>query len=396
MHSFQLDYGRHGFRSITINLGDDWETIKSYARLYASLYLKDNGTVWPVWRQNGYIPLNYVVDTSGIIRYIAEGFNEPAMRQVIEQYLPDPIEHDVGVKRVVAPAGTVDSGTTVVPACTVHNYRNYTETYPVRMRVGSRYDTTVLVTNHAPHTDRYITFPEWTATERGQLVVSCSTELAGDDINTNDRYATQVMVNVYDLAVTLIIAPVDTVDSGTALIPKVQVRNFGNVADMARVRLTIGAEYVDSVNVPLQPGRCDTAEFRTWTATELGEEVVRCTVRGRWDMVPENNLVTGTVWVRSTGIGEQTLLGSMNPSLSAKAVFGDKLVLSLGTISAGSRLSVFDAHGRLVSTIPLPVGSTEVLWNGADIFNRELAPGVYWVRLTSNNRQAALKVVKTR
>ncbi|MBM3315934.1 hypothetical protein FJY71_08910, partial [candidate division WOR-3 bacterium] len=304
LNSFQVDYGPHGFASITINLGDDWDVIKSHARLYANLFLRDNGSVWPVYRQNGYIPCNYIIDTSGIVRYVAEGFSEPVMRQVVEQYLPDPIEHDVGVKRVMAPAGTVDSGAVVTPACTLHNYRGYTETYPVRMRIGAGYDTVVTVTGHAPNTDRYVTFPEWTATERGQLAVSCSTELAGDDIAGNNRYSTQVTVNVYDLAVTLIIAPGDTVDSGAVVVPMAEVRNLGNVADMAKVRLSIGGLYVDSVNVPLQAGRCDTAVFDAWTASALGALAVRCSVSGRWEMVPQNNLLTGTVWVRSLGITE--------------------------------------------------------------------------------------------
>ncbi len=282
-----------------------------------------------------------------------------------------------------------------MPACTVRNYRNYTETYPVRMRIGARYDTTVIVTNHAPYTDRYITFPEWIAAERGQLVVSCSTELDGDDISSNDRYATQVMVNVYDLAVTLIIAPVDTVDSGTALIPKVQVRNHGNVADMARVRLSIGSTYLDSANVPLQPGRCDTAEFRLWTATELGELAVRCTVRGRWEMVPENNLLTGTVWVRSTGISEQRTVRP-HSLFSAASLYSNQLNLTIGAVPSARELAVFDAYGRLVCNIPLAEKTTELVWQAKDRSGRQLAPGIYWLQLDTGNRRVVLKTIRIR
>ena len=112
----QIDYGPHGFTSMPINIQDDWDVIKLYARQYPGVYLKDNGTFWNTYTQNNAVPLNYVIDTAGIIRYVAEGWNENAVRQVIEQYLPDPIQHDVGVARLMAPTGSLDSGTVVTPA----------------------------------------------------------------------------------------------------------------------------------------------------------------------------------------------------------------------------------------------------------------------------------------
>jgi hypothetical protein len=390
---FQIDYAPHGFTSITVNLGDDWEVIKSHARLYSNLYLKDNGSVWPVYRQNGYIPCNYVIDTSGVIRYVAEGFSEPAIRQVIEQYLPDPIEHDVGVKRVVAPAGTVDSGATVVPACTVYNYRNYTETYPVRMRIGTGYDTTVTVTAHAPYTSRYVEFPQWTATERGQLTVTGTTELVGDDIASNNAYSTQVTVNVYDLAVTLILAPADTVDSGAVIVPMAKVRNLGTVADMARVRLTIGAMYLDSVNLPLQAGRQDTAVFDAWAAAELGALAVRCTVSGRWEMVPENNLLLGTVWVRSLGI--QELPSAAGAGFRAHPnPFRDRVAFAFSPAGPGA-VRIYDVRGRLVRALRIERQTSSITWDCTDQAGRDAGRGVFYCRVASGTFRAERKLVRT-
>ena len=95
----QTDYGQHGFTSIPINIQDDWDVIKLYARQYPGLYLKDNGSFWNTYKQTNAVPLNYAIDTAGIVRYVAEGWNEAAVRAVIEQYLPDRIEHHVGVVR---------------------------------------------------------------------------------------------------------------------------------------------------------------------------------------------------------------------------------------------------------------------------------------------------------
>ncbi|MEO0085044.1 MAG: hypothetical protein ABIK37_00245 [candidate division WOR-3 bacterium] len=369
LHAMQLDYGSHGFTSITVNLQDDWPTILTYARQYASLYLKDNGTVWPVYRQNGYIPTNYVIDTSGIIRYVTESFNEAAMRAVIEQWLPDQIDHDVGVKRIVAPSGSVDSGTVVVPACTVYNYRSYTETYPVRMRIGTAYDTTVMVTAHAPNTARYIEFPSWTALTRGQLAVTCTTELSGDDIATNDRQTGLVNVNVYDLAVTAILAPGDSVDSGAVVVPMAEIRNLGTVADMVKLRFTIGNGYLDSASIPLQPGRCDTAVLRSWIALEPGTFAVRCTVWGRWEMRPENNVLTGTVRVVGAGGIEEAAGGEFGLAGAATVVRG-VLHLGLQLAADGSRLELLDATGRKV--MALKPGANDV---------SALPPGVYYCRV---------------
>jgi thiol-disulfide isomerase/thioredoxin len=300
------DYGEHGFTPLTINLSESMETVKLYARLATHPYLRDGGSVWNIYKQNNYIPLNYIVDTSGVIRFWQEGFNEEQIDALIRQYLPDPIEHDVGVTGVMAPRGSVDSGHVAVPACSLFNYGEYTETYPVRMRIGTRYDTVAMITDHAPGTARYVEFPQWTALERGLLRVACTTELAGDDIRSNNGYEASVTVHVYDLAVTMILAPADSVDSASTVVPAVVVENFGTVADMVRVRFYIGDGYADSVNVPLHPGRCDTAYLGDWTPHELGSFAVLCSVYGRWEMVPANNRIDGTVYVgRAIGIAEE-------------------------------------------------------------------------------------------
>ncbi len=364
------EYGSHGFVPVTANLQESMETVKAYARQYTYPFLRDNGGVWGVYRQNGYIPLNYIVDPDGVIRYIAEGFNEDAVRQVILQYLPGPIEHDVAVTQVLAPSGNVDSAETVVPACSVYNYGEHVETYPVRIRIGTQFDTVATVTDHQPGTARYIEFPVWTAAERGQLAVTCTTELAGDDIPQNDEATGMVTVFVYDLAVTAILAPVDSVDSASTVVPAAVVENKGTMADMAEVRFHIGDDYTDSVDVPLQPGRCDTAYFEPWVPFELGTFAVRCTVSGiRGEQVPENNLLAGTVRVvRCSGI-EEVDSGRLKAGRRTPTVV--RGVLRVPDSSFGNRhstLALIDITGREV--LGLVPGANDV---------RHLGPGVYYV-----------------
>ncbi|MEO0078192.1 MAG: T9SS type A sorting domain-containing protein, partial [candidate division WOR-3 bacterium] len=146
---------------------------------------------------------------------------------------------DVGASRVVVPSGWVDSGSTVTPACSVYNYGTETETYEVRMRIGSGYNTTRTATNHAPGTYLYLTFPNWTATQRGTFATSCSTELSTDMSSSNDRTVGAVLVRLLDVGVAQITAPGTLVDSGKPVSPRVQLRNYGNVEANLNVRLTV-------------------------------------------------------------------------------------------------------------------------------------------------------------
>jgi hypothetical protein len=392
------DYSSHGFVALAVNLSEDMETIiKPWARQYHNPYLRDDGSVWPVYTHNNAIPTNYVIDPNGVIRYWEEGFDETTIRQVIQQYLPDPIDHDVGATRILAPLTAIDSGLSVTPACSVRNFGQFTETYSVRMRIGTQYDTTAVITSHAPGTTRYLEFPLFTARERGQIAVSCSTELAGDDIANNSFLTTSLVVNVYDIAVTAILVPPDTVDPGIAVTPAVIVHNRGTMNDMARVRLTIGDVYRESTNLALTVGRIDTAFLPQWIPAGPAEFEVRCSVGTfRADMLPDNNLLLRTVVVRPTGILDRPSFTphsslftvSPNPARSSAAV--RVLTGPLDPLNPGT-LSVFSSSGSLLRSYPSPSFGTGV-WE-LDIAG--LSAGTYFFRLGSGPDAVQRKLVVT-
>ncbi len=107
---------------------------------------------------------------------------------------PPPQPGDVGCTKLIAPAGLVDSGSTIVPACSVYNYGSQAVSYVVRMKVNDGYDDTASVTAHAAGTYAYVEFPSWTATLLGTFSVSCSTELTGDTAPGNDAAYDSVTV----------------------------------------------------------------------------------------------------------------------------------------------------------------------------------------------------------
>jgi flagellar hook assembly protein FlgD len=62
-------------------------------------------------------------------------------------------------------------------------------------------------------------------------------------------------------------------------------------------------------------------------------------------------------------------------------------------------LKVFDATGRAVRTLvhgAVRAGSHTTLWNGADDCGRELAHGIYFVRLETAGNTVKVKTVLTR
>uniref|UniRef100_A0A7C4C9X8 T9SS type A sorting domain-containing protein n=1 Tax=candidate division WOR-3 bacterium TaxID=2052148 RepID=A0A7C4C9X8_UNCW3 len=107
------EYGSQGFVPLAINLWQDMNSVvKYYARQYGYPFLRDAGSAWNAYKMNSYIPLNYVIDTAGIVVGSMEGFNEYQIRAWIEPYLtgvaeertPRPEFVSFGRNPVVGPA----------------------------------------------------------------------------------------------------------------------------------------------------------------------------------------------------------------------------------------------------------------------------------------------------
>jgi N-acetylneuraminic acid mutarotase len=205
--------------------------------------------------------------------------------------------HDVGCARVTAPRGVVDLDSLVAPACTVRNYGSVTETYVVRMRIGSAYSQPVAVTGHAPGTDQYVTFPAWTAGPVGTVAVTCSTELSTDPMPANDRLSDSVRVRAgEDVGVVSIDAPSGRLDTSTVVVPRATVRNFGQLPARCdvffRVRTGAGDIYTSTRTVTaLAPDSSATVLFDTLAKPHLpGAYATRCSSGMAGDANPANDV----------------------------------------------------------------------------------------------------------
>lgn len=204
--------------------------------------------------------------------------------------------HDVGCIAIlapnIAPGAEVDSGTAITPACSLYNFGNAPEDYQVRMKIGTLYDNTATVSGHAPNTYRLVTFPGWVAMPRGNVAVSCSTELTGDAQTANDRQTGTTRVVVRDASADAILAPAGTILPGT-VIPRATVTNRGTDPASFDAIFTINstppyAAVYNFINLPA--GAESTVSFPAWTAT-AGAYVAACSVSLANDMVSTNNIV---------------------------------------------------------------------------------------------------------
>lgn len=142
--------------------------------------------------------------------------------------------HDVGPVKIVTPTGTVDSGTVIVPVCSLRNfginddYAPVKEKFRVTLRIGSTYSQT-RVESLVSNTIDTVMFPAWTAEPLGTFLVRCTTALIGDTMVINDTLSDSVRVvspAANNVGTVMIGYPIGFIDSTDKIQPKAVVRNY--------------------------------------------------------------------------------------------------------------------------------------------------------------------------
>ncbi len=101
---------------------------------------------------------------------------------------------DVGVKRIVAPRGRIDSGSVVTPQAVVKNFGNLRTDFRVVMRIGSDYEEIREIRDLNAGDSLLINFRSWTARQPGTHIVRCSTLLADDADSLNNFALDSVII----------------------------------------------------------------------------------------------------------------------------------------------------------------------------------------------------------
>jgi hypothetical protein len=258
---------------------------------------------------------------------------------------------------IVAPTGTVNQGTVIAPSATVRNNGNTTQTFTVKFVIGAGYADSVTITGLGAGATTTATFANWTAGPLGSLATSCSTRLAGDMNSSNNKATGTVFVQNLDAEAVSIVAPSGALDSGTVVTPEANVRNNGNVSVTFDVQLDIGSAYTDTQTVAgLAPGAQQTVTFAPWTARQRSAQPTRCTTRLAGDVLPGNDLRTGSVDVRVHDIGAVAIVAPAD-TVAPGGVLPQATVRNYGTDrEACSFVFMIDAPTPYRQTVNLPAG----------------------------------------
>ncbi|MBM3315431.1 hypothetical protein FJY71_06285, partial [candidate division WOR-3 bacterium] len=212
---------------------------------------------------------------------------------------------DVGVTAILAPPAFVDSGSLVMPACSVYNYSLATASYRVRCRIGTGYSSEAMVSNHVGLTGRLVLFQPWYGAARGPQAVRCSTILTSDTARDNDWRDTTTFVRVHDVGAEFIVEPRGAIDSGFTVTPQATIRNFGTEQETVVATMRIGDFYQDSRYVyGLAAGDTTLVTFTSRIVTgRRGNWTARCTTYLNTDRNPVNDTADAPVQVQVHDVG---------------------------------------------------------------------------------------------
>uniref|UniRef100_A0A7C3UWB2 T9SS type A sorting domain-containing protein n=1 Tax=candidate division WOR-3 bacterium TaxID=2052148 RepID=A0A7C3UWB2_UNCW3 len=299
---------------------------------------------------------------------------------------------DVGCTKIEVPIGTVDSGGVITPACSVYNYGTIAASYPVRMKIGNFYNQTAAVSNHPPGTYRYVTFPNWNINQpRGSYAVVCSTELAGDGNNSNDRRTGQVFIRILDVGAVAIVYPQDSVKIDSFFTPQARARNYGNTPVSFPTTFSIirGTEtlYQKVVNITLNPDSIRTVAFPETAFGIIGWYRTRFRTTLTGDMNPGNDVVQDSfkVYEPLVGIkGEETKttqrIGLQIPSNPTIKLLRINYFLPE---KEKATLKVYNAFGELCYSEESDKG----------FFSLKLPAGIYLLRLETKGYKEERKLI---
>ena len=273
-----------------------------------------------------------------------------------------PVIRDVGVWKILSPIGTIDSGQTITPSCSIFNYGNTIETYSVRMKIGNFYTADSLIPNHLPNVFLHLTFPPITLNHpRGIYSVSCSTQLNGDNNGSNDKKADSFKINVKDVGTIAILLPT-TIDSGATVTPACTVYNYGTTTENYNIRMKIGNFYNEVVSISNHTqGTKIYRTFPDWQANQIGTFPVSCSTELVNDMNFGNDKIISEVTVRrniSRDVGVKVIIAPRGDVSYLDSVIPACTVYNYGTeVSYQVRMKIGDFYDERVSVTNHPPGT---------------------------------------
>jgi hypothetical protein len=359
--------------------------------------------------------ISYVDFTNGQLRY--------ATRQLFP--------NDVGVSRILVPTGTIDSGSVVTPQVRVKNYGLNPASFPVWFKI--HYSFTMLSTEDREQRilslmlttesefdqiyedsvwiflnpgDSFIcSFESWTPLIPNTYWLESYTELDEDMDPENDSAHSSVIVQrpVHDVGVMSILSPIGTIDSGTVIIPKAIVKNFGSISDNFSISFRIGTFYTDDTIISLNAGLIDTLEFMPWPAIQVGTHITKCTTLLATDTNYTNDFIQDSVRVRRLiGIDEPDYTSPLPKFFDLENnlpnPFGNKTLIQYALPKESDiSIRIYNSAGKLVRTLKQGIenaGYYRIVWDGRDNKGKKVNYGIYYCRMNATEFKAMKKLIK--
>ncbi len=237
-------------------------------------------------------------------------WNQPAYygKLVLSPYVPPP--PDVGVIRIDAPTGSVDTSAVVTPTATFQNFSadpaNFKAFFWIKdslTNITVYFDSlTILGLAGGSSTTR--SFNIWPKPHSlGPYLTRCSTYIAGDINYANDTLGGSFRVTSppSNVGVVSIDAPIGALDTAVTIIPQATLRNFGTVAVDFKAFFLIkdslfNTIYFDSLTIlGLASNSSIASSFDTWPKPHnLGQYTTRCSTYIAGDINHTNDTLGGS------------------------------------------------------------------------------------------------------
>jgi hypothetical protein len=310
------------------------------------------------------------------------------------------LDRDVSATAVLWPLGILEPDSSYTPQVEVRNYGIADATFPVLLTISSGYADTVQVSGLEPAHAETLQFSPWVVPARCTAVVRCQTALAGDEYSENDTVSAVAWARYRDVGLTEILAPADTVDSGSIVRPQVHVLNNGTQSEFITATFKIPDEgYLRSSRVTVQPHETLSISFAAWTPKLTGSHAFRCSLSLAGDMDASNDTMSGIVLVQPVGIAEGK---SVTPDFrldvpKPSVVRGNVTIKYALPRAAATEMSIYDATGTMVRRLVRGTSSAgvhAVTWDGSDDAGRAASAGAYFCRLEADGRRTTAVLLK--
>jgi len=262
-----------------------------------------------------------------------------------DTYLIKGVRRDGTVLEIISPQDTIAEGSLVTPKALIKNLGNITESFPIRMKIGSTYNNLKIVSNLQANTADTVTFDTIRFSTRGNYTVICSTEVPRDSNRFNDKKTLDFTVAFFDAEIAGILKPKlnDTLSINDSIAPKIIVKDNSVYSNPSLVKIYFRVQstttiYLDSVSKTLNPGQTDTISFTKKSLTDISEGTYRCStwITRNNDLVLNNNFKSNQFYIKNIS----------GPWLKLKSISGIKPVKAGGALVTGHQDRVYAFKGN--------------------------------------------------